>query len=1245
MSVVSIASRSKAAARHGISTKSAARAASETLGLTLALGDWLGETLGHAEFHRQDKGFETRTEIVVSPEDDIEIRRVRITNKSGTRKVIEVTSYAEVVLSSDAADAIHPAFNKLFVQTEIVPGYPAIICTRRPRSADEHPPWMFHLMTVQGVKEDAISFETDRMKFIGRGNTLVNPQAMNASVKLSGSQGPVLDPIVSIRYRIVLKPEQTTTIDLILGIGETREVCQGLMEKYQDRHLRNRAFELSWTHSQVVLRQINATEAEAQLYERIAGSIIYPNSSLRADASILIKNFKGQSGLWSYSISGDLPIVLLRIEDSENIALVKQLVQAHAYWQLKGLAVDLVIWNEDHRGYRQTLQDEILGLISANVNLTNKAGSIFVKFSDQISHEDKILFQSVARIIISDSNGALLDQINKRNVIKTPPPLLSIQEHIETSAAEISVLPEDLLFFNGHGGYSQNGREYVIITTNTVKTPAPWVNVIANPHFGTVISESGSSYTWVENAHELRLSPWCNDPVSDTSGEAFYIRDEESGVFWSPMPLPASGETPYITRHGFGYSVFEHTENGIRSETWVYADIEASIKFITIKFQNLSGRSRQLSATGYITLVLGDLRHRSAMHIITDLDPSTGALVARNQYNNALDGRVVFFDVDDADRTFTADRNTFIGRNGTLKNPDAMSRVRLSGKIGAGLDPCAAIQVAFNLNDGQEHELVFRLGVGRNATDATQLIRQFRGGIAAGDALKKVQNFWIQTIEAVQIETPDVPLNILANGWLTYQTLSSRIWGRSGYYQSGGAFGFRDQLQDVLSFLYTQSQLARNQILLCASRQFKEGDVQHWWHPPSGRGIRTKCSDDLLWLPFVTCQYVTVTGDSEILNEPIFFLDGRPLNTDEESYYDLPDRSGKSSSLYDHCVRAIKHSLSFGIHGLPLMGSGDWNDGMDKVGKDGKGESIWLGFFLYNILIRFIEISNLFNDTSFAEQCRENANELQRNIEQHGWDGEWYRRAYFDDGTALGSSANAECRIDSISQSWSILSGAGDTKRSGMAMNAVDKHLVNRESGIIQLLDPPFDKSDMNPGYIKGYVPGVRENGGQYTHAAIWAIMAFAAIGDGKRAWELFDMINPVNHGRSMEGIATYKVEPYVVAADVYASPLHNGQGGWTWYTGSAGWMNQLIFQSLLGLKAENDKLRFEPCLPAAWSLCKIHYRYKETLYHFHIHQVHEEGKGIKIKIDGMDLEEKFITLIDDHKEHTAEILISIGNV
>lgn len=1200
-----------------------------------------------AEFRVRRHHYDAHTEIVVSPEDDIELRRVRLTNRGRHPRTIEITTYAELVIAPAMADASHPAFSNLFVQTEWVDAAHALIGTRRPRANDERVPWMCHVMAVHDAQIDEISYETDRAKFIGRGRSLMRPLALSrleSHAQLSNTVGPVLDPIVAIRVRITLPPEQSATIDVVTGMADNRDSCLHLAEKYRDRHLADRVFDLAWTHSQVLLHQLNATHADARLYERMAASILYANTLLRAETSVLQANRRGQSGLWGQAISGDLPIVLLRIGDIANIELVRQLVQAHAYWRQKGLAVDLVIWNEDQAGYRQELQDLILGLIASSTEavLIDRPGGIFVRPTQQLSAEDRVLVQSVARMVLYDNRGTLAEQIERRRV-ESQLPALTVsrpgQPEVAAATDNAQALLDTLQLSNRYGGFSPDLSEYVIVLRPGRPTPAPWANVLANPDFGCVVSEAGSAYTWAENSHEFRLTPWHNDPVSDSCGEAFYLRDEETGRYWSPTPLPHRGKGTYVTRHGFGYSVFEHVEDGIHTELWMYVALHAPVKFWVLRVHNRSTRSRRLSATGYVEWVLGDMRNKYAMHIVSESDPVTGALMARNAYNTEFPGRVAFFDTDAVTRSVTCDRMEFIGRNGHPRAPAAMGRIGLSGRIGAGLDPCAAIQVPIELGRDETREVIFRLGAAHDGKAASELAQRWRGANAATNALEEVRMHWHWTLGKVQVKTPDVAVNALANGWLMYQVIAARFWGRSGYYQSGGAFGFRDQLQDSMAMIHASPYNARQHLLLCAAHQFVEGDVQHWWHPPSDRGVRTHCSDDYLWLPLALSRYVHATHDTGVMDERIGFIEGRPVRPDEESYYDLPIRSQQSATLYEHCVQAIERAIKArGPHGLPLIGTGDWNDGMNKVGEKGIGESIWLGFFLCEVLNDFAETARRHNDETYAQRCENEARTLAAALEEHGWDGEWYRRAYFDDGTPLGSKQNEECRIDSIAQSWSVLSNVAPPERRRQALESLDKHLVKRDAGIIQLLDPPFDRSALDPGYIKGYVPGVRENGGQYTHAAVWATMAFAAVGDARRAWELLRMISPINHG-SGERIDVYKVEPYVVAADVYYGGIHDGRGGWTWYTGSAGWMYRLIMESLLGLRVEGESLYIDPVLPPDWKEYRLSYRHRETDYPIVVHAP-GQGESRRILLNGKPVDGDRVPLIDDGGEHHVDVYL-----
>lgn len=1203
-----------------------------------------------AEYRRTDQDVEAHTEISVSPEDDVEIRRITLTNQSSRPRRIEMTSYAEVVLAPLNADLAHRAFSNLFVQTEILPDHRAILCTRRRRVPEESVPWMFHLFTAPERAAGTPSYETDRARFIGRGRTVANPAMLDAlaSADLSNSEGSVLDPIVAIRRTVRLPADEAVTVQVISGAANTREEALALIEKYSDWHFVDRAFEMAWLQSQEVLCHLNAKEAEIQVFGRLANSVIYGTGLRRALPGVIVRNQLGQSGLWRFGISGDLPMVLLQIGDINRIDLVRQVLQAHAYWRLKGLVVDLVIINEDFSGYRAELQDRIIGLINTGLeaHVLNRQGGVFVRRSEELSEDERVLLQTVARIVFSDSTDTQIEQVERRASTQRISDRLRPLRKREPETIE-PLPPRDLLFDNGLGGFTPDGREYVIRLEPGETTPAPWSNVIASPYIGTVVSESGSAYTWVENAHEFRLTTWHNDPLSDSSGEAFYVRDEETGAYWSPTPLPARGRTGYICRHGFGYSVFEHTETGISSELTTYVAMDAPVKCVVVRLHNQSDRPRHLSLCGYWELVMGEWRHTNLMHIVTETDPHSGAVFARNAYGRECAGRVVFAHASARDQSHCGNRGEFIGRNGSLRKPAAMRRTHLSGGTGAGLDPCAAIQTRVDLLAGQEIEIVFVFGAAADAAEARAYIKRFGGPAGAGDALEAVKDHWDRTLGAVQVETPDPALNIMANGWLVYQTLSCRYWGRSGYYQSGGAFGFRDQLQDSLALMHTTPWIVREQLLRCAGRQFLKGDVQHWWHPPKGQGVRTHFSDDYLWLPYVTCRYVAATGDTGVLDEQVHFIEGRELNLDEEAYYDQPQRSPIAASLYQHCVSALRYGLKFGPHRLPLMGCGDWNDGMNLVGPGGRGESVWLAWFLYDNLQGFAALAQARSDDEFADECRTQAETLRGHVESSAWDGAWYRRAWFDDGTPLGSSSNDECQIDSISQSWSIISGGGDPIRARQAMEAVNTRLVCREAQLIRLLDPPFDLSELEPGYIKGYVPGVRENGGQYTHAAIWTTMAFAMLGDAERAWDLYGMLNPINHGHTPETVALYKVEPYVMCADIYGSQPHTGRGGWTWYTGASGWMYRLTIETLLGLQLDVDCLRITPCLPAGWPSYKVSYRYRETVYQITIRRTGERSRDVtRVMLDGQTLEHAGragpergrIPLVDDLQPHEVDV-------
>lgn len=1197
-------------------------------------------TQAKAEFHRIDGEIETHTEIAVSPEDDVEVRHVVLRNHSRFARTIEITTYAEVVLATQAADAAHPAFSNLFVRTEVI-GDGILLATRRSRRPGEHPPWLIHLVNTSCQEEAPPSFETDRGVFLGRGHSVSDPAALSAPGPLAGGLGSVLDPIVAIRRVLRIPAEGEASIDIVLGVAENRAAAEALAARYRETRFAERVFPLAWTQAQVALRMLNVSEPDAQLYARLAGSIVHPMQHRRAAAAVIARNRRGQSALWVYGISGDLPIFLVRIADAGSLALVRDAVQAHAWFRTKGLDVELIILVEDASSYRQALQDAVMGLIAAGHEAAqlDRPGGIFVRRGDQMPEEDRVLFQSMARVVMSDRAGTFAEQVERRprGLPLVPAIIRRITSRVD--GAEPLAQRDDLIFRNAHGGFTSDGREYVVVLNAGQNTPAPWVNVLANEHFGTLVSERGSAYTWLENSHEYRLTPWHNDAVSDRSGEAFWIRDEDSGRFWSPTHGAAGAVGGWIIRHGLGYSVFEHREDGIASECWHYVAADAPVKIVTIRLRNHGHRTRRLAVAGYWEWVLGELRGRNLMHVVTEIDGRSGALLARNPYHPDFPGRIAFVDCSETRRSCTGDRAEMLGRGGSLERPRGLTQSRLSDRVGAGFDPCAALLVPIELPPGEERDIVFVLGIGSDAEDVQQLIQRFRSVSGARRALDEVWEHWKRHVGAIQIETPDTSVDVLANGWLPYQVLACRFWARTGFHQSGGAFGFRDQLQDSMALLPAAPGLVRAHLLRAAARQYREGDVQHWWHPPADRGVRTHISDDYLWLPYVAAHYTLTTADTGVFDERVPFIEGRPLRPDEESCFDLPMVTSDSAPLYDHCRLALDRACGrLGPHALPLIGGGDWNDGMNLVGAHGQGESVWLGWFLVDCLRRFIPVALARGDGAAAERWGQVATALVAAIEAQAWDGDWYCRAWFDDGRPLGSASSTECRIDSLPQSWAVLSGAGDAARALHALDEVDARLVDRRAKVIRLFDPPFDHADLEPGYIKGYAPGVRENGGQYTHAAVWVAMAFARVGDRARAWELFSLLNPVQHGGTPEAAAVYRAEPYVVAADVYGVAPHAGRGGWSWYTGSAGWLYRLLIEDLLGVRREGDRLLLTPRPPPGWPGYTVHYRHYRTVYHIVVTCGCGDASLRRLRLDGNDVPGNAVHLLDDGRDHQVDV-------
>ena len=1196
-----------------------------------------------ADFWRTDAGIMTHMEIVVSAEDNAEVRRISLTNNSLRTREIELTSYAEVVLNTPPADAAHPAFSNLFIETEFFALENAILAHRRQRSSDDEPIWGIHVVVVEGDLVGAVQYETDRGRFLGRGHTPADPIAVMEDRPLSNTTGAVLDPVFSLRRRVRIQPNQTVRCSFSTIVARSREQAVMLADKYHDPNTFERELRLAWTKAQVEMSHLKIDAEEAHLFQRLASRIIYSDPSLRPRPHVLALNTKAQSSLWAYRISGDLPILVVRIDKAADLPTVRKLVRGHEYLHYKGLKIDLVILNDNPTTYLQSLQKELEMMVrtSGLGGLQDKPGGVFLRRADHMPEADRILLHSVARAVIVCERGPLEEQLERPEVAE-PLPDTFVPRLPSQTYPEPTVAPPELAFFNGLGGFHQGGREYVTLLGAEQWTPAPWANIIANKNeFGFQITETGAGYTWSVNSRENRLTPWSNDAISDPPGEIVYLRDEDTGTVWSATPLPIREAEPSIIRHGQGYSVFEHTSHGISQELLLFAPLDSPVKISLLRLRNRSDRKRNLTVTLYNELVLGVARTTSAPYVITEIDQANATIFAWNPFNNEFAGRVAFVATNEKVSSATCDRKEFIGRNGTLTRPAALRRINLAGRDGAGLDPCAALQTTIELAPHEGREIIFLLGEAASREEAESLVAKFIHPGNVNDAFEDVLTHWDTLLGTIEVKTPDAAMDTMLNRWLLYQTLACRIWARSAFYQSGGAFGFRDQLQDVMALVYSSPAIARQQILLAGSHQFKEGDVQHWWHPPTGRGVRTRFSDDLLWLPFVTTFYAAVTGDLSVLDEVMPFLEQPLLKTEEHEAYMQPAVSTESASIYEHCIRALDRSLGVGPHGLPLMGSGDWNDGMNRVGHLGKGESVWVGWFLYKTLEAFAPLCDARNDETRGDRYREHLEKLKQALAETGWDGDWYRRAYFDDGTPLGSVQNDECRIDSIVQSWSVISGAAESYRQQRAMAAVEEYLIRRGDGLVILFTPPFDKGKLDVGYIKGYVPGVRENGGQYTHAALWTLIAFAILGDGERAGELFSLLNPVNHSSTRAGLHKYKVEPYVAVGDVYAVPPHTGRGGWTWYTGSAGWMYRAGLESILGFKLQGERLQIDPCVPRWWRDFEITYRRGRTTYRIKVENPLAVSRGVaSVELDAILQPDDEIPLTDDGQTHTVRVVL-----
>jgi len=1252
-----------------------------------APADWYHAFLAtdRVTFHRADGDIETRTEIAVVPEDSAEVRRVTVTNNSEDTREIELTSYGEIVLAPPDADRAHPAFGNLFVETEWHEWASAITATRRPRSSKEKPLWMVHVTDGGGLGGRPVTCETDRARFLGRGRSTRDPICLVDDGPLSGTTGPVLDPIFALRTRLVLEQGQSASVAFTTLIAPDRDRAFELADRYRDPHAAQRALDLAWTSSQVELREFNLTPGDAAVFQELAGFLLYGSPALRAPQSELRRNRGSQPLLWANGVSGDWPILLATIESADGLPTLRQLLTAHRYWRRRGMMVDLVVLNGHPSSYFQDLADRITAAVYAIADTTaiDKAGGVFVRRRDQLKPDELLMLRATARVHIacdgrslgkilltampdelpvaedfddfefipraparSDSRVARAVQRISATIPALLAPLTASPTSFRPSRLRSNAAPRGLSLDNGFGGLTPDG-DYEIRVHGDRVPPAPWANVIANRHGGFVVTERGGGFTWAENSYFFRLTPWHNDPASDPVSDVIYLQDSETGELWCATPGPVREEAPFTVRHGPGSSTFAQGYGGIVTQLTLGMAEDAPVKIGLLRVTNRDNTPRRLVVTTYVEWTLGVLREHTQHQIRTEFSREQQTIFARNTFDAQFAGWTAFHAISEPVAGYTGSRRDFLGRNGTVEAPAALGpNGALGGITGAGIDPCAALQCVLELGAGETKEITILLGAAPSETQARQALADYRDLKSAKSAIAGTVARWNERLSVVTVKTPEPTFDAMINRWTLYQALACRMWARSALYQSSGAYGFRDQLQDVMALVYAEPALAREQIVRAAARQFLEGDVQHWWHPQSGRGVRTRFSDDLAWLPYVVDHYVTATGDGSVLDDYVPFLRMRPLGPDEHEIYDLPQVTDEHGSVYEHCLRALRRACTTGVHGLPLIGIGDWNDGMSRVGVEGKGESVWLAWFLIATLRSFAVHVDARGDSAVAAEFRRQADAYAAAVEAHGWDGEWYRRAYFDDGSPLGSRASDECRIDSIAQSWSVISGgqgdggtAGQGDRRTLAMRSLNQHLVNEDARLLMLLTPPFDKTEKDPGYIKGYLPGVRENGAQYTHAALWAVLATALSGKHDRAFELYQMINPLTHARTPEEVATYKVEPYVVAADVYTAKGQLGRGGWTWYTGSASWMYRVGLEGILGLRKRGDTLFIEPRAPASWPGYSIEYRHGSSVYSIVVRNGNgTEGSGVEVKVDGTLSADGGIRLVDDGKRHEVAV-------
>ncbi len=1096
-----------------------------------------------ATYLQEGNSISTNLTVSVCAEDNAEVRRLTIVNQSGKDRVLEIYYYTELSLATEGAEKAHPAFSKLFITTKEKDG--ALYAVRRKRSADEKAFVGFAAAICEAKLEGATGFDTDRLSFFGRGNSL--PQMLAEGSIPAGKTGTILDPCFAYKIRIFLEANESASVSFLSGLAENEEKAEEIVHKYKHRPMTS--FSPATPTKSIIFK-----EGEEQSFLHAAAFLLCGGAKIPEITKARERNVLPRKGLWKLGISGDLPLVTLRLTEPADAPYLEEATKALKFWKNAGILVDLAIFCDEPAGYTKPVYE---------MAEKKKADGIYLFSRGDLEGGDLDLLLSMSALYIDAAEGGFS---------KLPPfSPLPTERRPEKQKEDGALPPVSLLFSNGFGGFDAEGGDYVIEMTHAGQTPLPWVHVVANENFGFVASEGGGGYTWCENSQSFRLTPWYNDPVHDPPGEQLTLLEKED--VWSPMAAVCPEEGIYRVRYGAGYVTYERNTRDLSHKVTLFTPPEGTQKIVQLTLCNLSEEKRELLAEYAILPVLGTHPHPDRITILE----KEKILRFRNAETDAAKETYLFAEGD--------------------------------AKYGRRLHHLYA-RTPISLQKGASCTITFILGVGALPDKKADVL--FSETCAA----------WQKRLSVLTVETGDKATDLMLNRWLVYQALACRLFARTAFYQSGGAFGFRDQLQDTLALLDIAPELVKKQILLHAAHQFEEGDAFHWWHNDE-TGVRTRFSDDRLFLPYVACLYAEETGDESIWDEEESFAVEPPLADGEEERYTYVKARTGPYSLYEHAVRAIEISLSKGPHGLPLIGGGDWNDGMNTIGTGGQGESVWLCWFLKAVLDKFAPVAEKRGDTARAERYKKEALMLLEAAETEGWDGSHYARAFFDDGTPVGTSANAECSIDVISQAWSVIAGGARPVRQKAAMDMVWRVLTDHERGILRLLAPPFAKSSPSPGYIQSYPEGLRENGGQYTHGAIWAVIAFAMLGDGEKTMELFRMLNPILRTKTPAEVNIYKTEPYVMTADVYTAKGHEGRGGWSWYTGAAAWMYRLGIRYILGFQKRGDTVSFSPVCPVPFTL---RYRYGETQYIFHVH-----GKSEKIK------------LLDDGKTH--EMTIGTKNV